>query len=85
MTIDEPAETWTITSRNVGSRRVEAVVDGVAVSVTSDKLPLADVPEAWVTAFSLPAARAEARLAVDRPVDPTWRAAADAKIGRAHV
>jgi hypothetical protein len=80
MTIDEPAETWTITSRNAGSRRVEAVVDGVAVTVTSDKLPLADVPEAWITAFSLAAARAEARLAVDRTVDPTWRAAADANV-----
>ncbi|WP_421119613.1 hypothetical protein ACE2AJ_19955 [Aquihabitans daechungensis] len=76
----QPAETWAITSRNVGGRRVEAVVDGVPLWVESDKLPLADVPEAWATAFCLPAARAEVRLRVERPVDPTWRAAANANV-----
>jgi hypothetical protein len=76
----EAQETWAITSRNVGSRRVEAIVDGSPVFVESDKIVLADAPEAWVTAFSLPAARAEVRLQVDGAVDPTWRAAANANV-----
>ena len=75
-----PPETWAITSRNVRSRRVEASIDGVPVWVESDKLPLADTPEAWVTAFCLAAARVGAHLRVDRPVDPTWRAAANANV-----
>ncbi len=81
MSTDLPTpETWTITSRKVGSRRVEAVVDGLPLWVESDKLPLADVPEAWATAFCIPAARAQVRLRVDRPVDETWRGAADANV-----
>jgi hypothetical protein len=75
-----PPETWAITSRSVGSRRVEASIDDIPVWVESDKLPLADATEAWATAFCLPAARAAVRLQVDHPVDPTWRAAANANV-----
>ncbi|WP_426572456.1 hypothetical protein [Aquihabitans sp. McL0605] len=63
---------WLIRSRQVSPHRVEATVDGLPVRVECPDAPLVDVPEAWGSAFALPASRAGADLDLAVPVDAAW-------------
>jgi hypothetical protein len=74
---------WRIEGRRVSPQRVEAVVDGVPVWAACDDIALADRPEAWGTAFALPAARAGVGLRFDRPVDGTWARGAQRNVALA--
>jgi hypothetical protein len=73
-TADGPV--WRIRSRQVHDRRIEAEVDGIPVWVECDDVRLTDHPEAWATAFCLPAARADHGLQLDQPIHPAWEATA---------
>lgn len=75
--------TWTIRSRQVSERRIEAEIDGIAMWVECDDVRLTDAPEAWGTAFAQPAARAGYGLAFDEPVDPEWEASARRNVATA--
>ena len=74
---------WTVRSRQVSDRRVEASVDGIAVWVECDDVALTDHPEAWGTAFAMPAARSGFGLDFDRPVDARWEASARRNVAQA--
>lgn len=69
---DTQAASWRIESRQVSAHRVEAAVDGEPLWAACDDVALTDRPEAWGTAFALPAARAGAGLRFERPIDGTW-------------
>lgn len=70
------AERWTVRTTVGAGACVRAEIDGSPVEVHCTDLPLLASPEAWCTAFALPAARAGAVLAVDEPVDARWLAGA---------
>lgn len=53
------------------------------VSMACDDLDLDGVAEVWGTALCLPAARAGAALVLPGPVDPSWRAGAEANVAQA--
>lgn len=55
-----------------GVRRVTADVDGLPVWFESADLDLVPAPEAWATAFTIPALERGARLALDARVDSVW-------------
>ncbi|HUK62457.1 MAG TPA: hypothetical protein VLV15_03960, partial [Dongiaceae bacterium] len=55
-----------------GAHRVSADVDGVTVWLESPDAPLDPAPEAFASAFLLPALTARARLVSDQPLDPVW-------------
>lgn len=77
------APSWAVRSRQVSPHRVEAEIDGEPVWVTCDDVVLADVPEAWGTAFALPSARAGAGLSFARSVDARWAASAQRNVEQA--
>jgi len=55
-----------------GLWRVTADVDGVPVWFESADLELLPAPEAWATAFTIPALERRARLSLEAPVDQVW-------------
>jgi hypothetical protein len=57
--------------------RIEADVDGFTVWIESPDAALEPVPEAWATAFLIPALYLRRPLAVDAPVDAIWAANID--------
>jgi hypothetical protein len=59
-----------------------ATVDGSPVRVRAPGHRLIDRPEAWATAFSIPAARAGASLRLPAPVDAGWRAGMAANVSQ---
>lgn len=67
---------WPVEGHQVGPSRVEVDVDGHRSWVECHDAPLRDVPEAWGTAFALPASRAGAGLTFSTPIDPRWAAGA---------
>ena len=75
--------TWSVRSRQVTDRRVEAEVDGIPVWVECDDVRLTDAPEAWGTAFALPSARAGFGLAFEDPVDAAWETSAQRNVALA--
>jgi hypothetical protein len=54
--------------------RVEANVDGVSVWFESDDVPLAPAPEAWASAFLIPALHVRRPLDIEAAMDPQWAA-----------
>ncbi|MCU1357847.1 MAG: hypothetical protein JWM89_3265 [Acidimicrobiales bacterium] len=80
---------WRVTPRPAPDKRhpdphvVAVDVDGSPVVSSCATLALTDVPEAWGTAFCLPAARTRAALHLPAPVDPTWLAGAQANVAAA--
>jgi len=78
----EPAR-WTIAPLPAPPGSVAALVADQPVRAWSADAPLADAPEAWPTAFCLPASRADAVLVSPERVDPTWRSGADANVALA--
>jgi hypothetical protein len=87
------SETWTVhwdlprlrlqLRRRPPSDHLEAWIDGHPVTVTSPRPILRHRPEAWATAFALPAARADVALELPEPVDPTWRIGAQRNVATA--
>lgn len=78
------AGTWVVApSERCGGDLLRLSVGDHCVQVACGTVPLADVPEAWGTAFCLPAARADATLRLLDPVDPTWLAGARANVSTA--
>lgn len=57
-----------------------AEIGGETVQAWSSDVALHDAPEAWPTAFCLPAARNGVALAVPLPVAPAWRTGAEANV-----
>lgn len=55
-----------------GAARVEADVDGLPVWFESDDAPLVAAPEAWASAFLIPALHARRPLHVEGTLDPVW-------------
>lgn len=65
------------------AREVVVEVAGAPVHVGAEAVGVDGVAEVWGTAFCLPAARAGVRLRLPGPVDPTWRAGAEANVAQA--
>lgn len=74
---------WPIKARTATASLVCATIDGTDVTVACDDAPLRSSPEAWATAFALPAARAGATLVLDGPVDRRWARGAAANVAAA--
>ena len=80
---------WSVIPRPAPDRHrpnphvVAVDVDGVPVVASCATVALTDVPEAWGTAFCLPAARTRAALHLPAPVDPTWLAGTQANVATA--
>lgn len=74
------AGTWAIRRAAADAGTVAIDIDGRKVWMSSDDAALEHVPEAWVTAFCIPASQWGTGFVLDEPVDASWRAGAAANV-----
>ena len=74
------AGTWAIQRSAAEAGTVAIDIEGRKVWMSSDDAALEHVPEAWVTAFCIPASQWGTGFVLDEPVDAEWRAGAAANV-----